>query len=147
MQKLWYWLLPVLLVSSWCAKIPNGFTKQSYFFNYVCYLSRMDPCCFYSCWLTCVWWKLSLHLQRWTSAEVCQKDCKFFLSQYSCMFMFLFGIQELVKRNCVLNKSVLIGIRSWHILSDSFLKLSDNNLLCAMSKKVSIMSTTLFQGV
>ena len=28
--------------------------------------------------------------------------------------------QELVKRNCVLNKSVVIGIRSWHILSDSF---------------------------
>ena len=28
--------------------------------------------------------------------------------------------QELVKRNCVLNKSVVFGIRSWHILSDSF---------------------------
>ena len=46
---------------------------------------------------------------------------------YPDMFMFLCGIQELVKRNCVLNKSVVSGIRSWHILSDSFLKLSDNN--------------------
>ena len=39
---------------------------------------------------------------------------------YPDMFMFLCDIQELVKRNCVLNKSVVIGIRSWHILSDSF---------------------------
>ena len=37
---------------------------------------------------------------------------------YPDMFMFLCGIQELVKRNCVLNKSVVIGIRSRHILSD-----------------------------